>query len=125
MTLISIDERYGYFKDSTGTECRALHSSEGQFFNLALMSDLDEALKMFKNRKLWTNVTELFGGAGLADSSHKEKILTGRFQPVTVIDVIFSYSHILPHTFIVKTADGRIGYEDVNVSSTNAILQPN
>lgn len=118
LTLVAINDEVVHFKDSLGT----LYTDdvfEGTLFDLCLVSDIENARKLFLNKKLWLNKPYIIINPD-SIRSDKNKVSNIRFEPVTVFNVTAGTGDCASVRFWVKTDKNESGFLDMSVSGTNA-----
>ncbi|MCC8409788.1 DUF2845 domain-containing protein [Mucilaginibacter sp. UR6-1] len=120
LKLTSLNEKEGFFIDSSGTEYRCEIIRE-RFTELAPIYDILSTKKRLINKPLWLNIKKYVVGDPYADKG--TVIENARFAKVMVIDVLASYSNNVPVFIIFKDDKGRVGYENANMSGTNSTIE--
>lgn len=116
LTLDSLIARAGMFTDSLGGQYKVEVSLE-QFSGLTPLKDLEDASRIFKGKTIWIKNTFLNTYNMNTDNYSSFKIL--KFSPVTVVDISVGEFENLPVKFVLKTANGKIGFMSVNLSGSN------
>ncbi|MCC8409784.1 hypothetical protein LJ707_12665 [Mucilaginibacter sp. UR6-1] len=117
LILKSIDDKYAHFIDSLGNDYVS-DLLNGYINKLVPVYDIEQARKLFLDKILWLNQTEIYIFDEIKQSYSPIKNL--RFEQVTVIDIVVSYNSSVPIRFILKNKKGEIGLMDVIVSGTNS-----
>lgn len=110
------DGVHGTFADSAGNKYR-ITAYTNQFDSLVPEYDLDEASRLFLNKKLWLKTSYISTYDERLDEQGSINNLS--FQPVTVIDILASEDDQQPVRFVVKLISGKVGFVDVNMSGSN------
>lgn len=116
LSLAQIKGRNGVFQDSLGNKYTSTVSN-GQFNDLAPMRDLKEAEELFLHKSLWVKDHSL--NTYDERSGETGQIHNVRLTRVTVEEIAVGTEEQAPVRFILKTASGKIGYRDVNMSGSN------
>jgi len=118
LILIAIDDEVVHFKDSLGT----LYTDnlfQGTLYQMCLISDIENARKLFSGKKLWLNKPYIIINPDSIRSDNN-KINNIRFDPVTVFNVTAGMGDYASVRFWVKTDKNENGFLDMSVSGTNA-----
>lgn len=126
LKLLSLDDKHtALFADSAGKQYTIYKSGDYAIFDIMLLSDYQEARKLFLNKTLWLNDDEIWDADRLDDSAPRLKLKQVRFEPVVVQDIYFNSIDNRPLIFKVKTSKGQVGYVSTSVSGTNIDRLPN
>lgn len=85
--------------------------------NLALVADLDDARARWLGKTLWVRSPDLSTYSEKTDD-FKDTALA-RYSPVKVVDIVAGWYEHQPVRFILRSAAGNEGFQDVYISKTN------
>jgi hypothetical protein len=89
----------------------------GTVTGVAPLLDLEYARSRWLGKTLWLRRTALFVWS--EESEKLGSINLPKYSPLTVEDVVAGWYEHRPVRFILKTREGRIGFQDLSMSGTN------
>ncbi len=84
---------------------------------LAPLADVEAARTQWVGRMLWLAAPDL--QAGPEGSGELRVVKVNRLAPVEVAEIQLGWTSDAPIRFVLKTADGRLGFRDVHTTGTN------
>lgn len=116
LKLVEFDGVHGVFLDSLGNKFRSTAYSQ-QFSDMVPLKDIKEAEKIFLHKPLWVKDFSLSTYNEQTDETGE--VPNVRLTRVTVEEIRIGTDDQQPVRFILKTATGKFGFLDVNMSGSN------
>jgi len=87
---------------------------------IARVADIDSARARWLGKTLWYTKSKLSTFREVGDNEEFGDVEIGRFAPVKVVNIVAGWYWHKPVRFILQSDSGAEGYQDVNLSGTNA-----
>jgi hypothetical protein len=95
----------------------AVRAAAGYVEGLAPLADIENARKEWRGKTLWLATPDV---QTLGDGSEGARVLpVKRLASVEVVDIQLGWSSDAPIRFILRTAQGTLGFRDVHTTGTN------
>ena len=105
-----------FVREDTGQEYTGRAADE-ILEDLAPLADVESARKEWPGKALWLATADL---QALAEGSEDQRVLpVKRLARVEVVDIQLGWSSNAPIRFILRTAEGQLGFRDVHTTGTN------
>jgi hypothetical protein len=108
------------FVDSAGKRLRA-NAYSGTVDGIGSLSDLEYARQRWNGKTLWVVDSQVLTWD--EERATFGEFIIPKYSPVHIDDVVASTSSFTPIRFILRAANGNVGYIDASISGTNIPLQ--